>query len=404
MVTMQFLRMLADAAFFYMIAATIAVGYGAGSPFLALSIQSLCFALSSLGGKHRAARLALLLPMGLCWYVCRGSLADSLLLLPVGGYVLWLAWQGDYALSHDRQCSLFTVMVRTAAVFAPVAGLMSGLERVMTITLPLAMVSLVASVLLMRALRHEPRVYCQRKYQLVNLSAVAAAVAAAWLLSAEPVVQSCLQAVGWLYRTFVLPILILLLQGGLLLLRGLARLLAFFRLELPQGDASVQIESGTAADVLSQWGEAKEPSELLRRAAVGLAALAVIWLTVRFFRWLNRRSWDRQIQTTTPESRSDVPLGRSGSAEREGTPARGIRAQYRKFLKVCAERGVYPERSSTSLDVARQAGRIAGLEELSGPIRELYIRARYGGRSSREDLREMKQLCTRAKKEAGERQ
>ena len=46
MVTMQFLRMLADAAFFYMIAATVAVGYGAGSPFLALSIQSLCFALS----------------------------------------------------------------------------------------------------------------------------------------------------------------------------------------------------------------------------------------------------------------------------------------------------------------------------------------------------------------------
>ena len=77
---------------------------------------------------------------------------------------------------------------------------------------------------------------------------------------------------------------------------------------------------------------------------------------------------------------------------------RSIRLQYRKFLKLCAGYGILPERGTTSRDIDARASQYSGLQQVSGPIREIYIRARYAGQADNESVQKMKKLCAEGKK------
>lgn len=401
MVIMNVLRMLADVSFFFTFAGFIAVKCGGTGALAGALLQCLCFGLSYLGGNRRWLRLLCLLPMGLGWYFARGSLADCIVLAITAVYVIWLVFRKDYVLDQERQQTLFGVYWKILIGFVLITSLLGAGSVMVRASMPYAIIMLIASILLMRSLRHEPRVYCQRKYQLVNLGAVAAVGGAAWLISRPAVLNACAAAIKAVYNGIIRPILQLLLTALLAVIWGIGQLAALlFRggeKELPQKE-QVELDLSGMEGILPEDMELKEPSQLLRALGIVVLAAVVIVLLILFFRWLSKRRGQETEAVRTGDERETLPLNRRAAKKKESSPVRSIRAQYRRFLKYCAALGVEQKKSSTSRDIHNRVEILSGPVEISNRIRELYIRARYAGQADAEGVKQMKQLCSQAEK------
>ncbi len=400
MVTINTLRMLVDASFFYAFAGFVAAHCGGSGAFAGAMLQCLCYGVASAAGKKRLLRMALLLPMGLCWYVYGDSLADCILLIPVAGYILWLTWNGDYTPDRDRQHRLFTLFLKVIAVFAPIAMLTGSMEEVTGVTFPFALMALAGSVLLLRALRHEPRTYCEKKYQLMNIATVGLAIAAAYLVSMEAVLNGAAAVIGAAYRYLILPVLMLLISVLITVLRLVGSILPLKDEGYGEAREPLKINLVDMAQMFSEEEQAAGPGELLRRIVTAVLILAACTLLFLFFRWLSRREHSGVPNARMEEDRAPTAVRQERARARELPPVRSIRAQYRRFLKLCARLGVPPEKSSTSLDVDYRARDISALRGVCGEIREIYIRARYAGRAGKENVQDMRRLCAAAKKDS----
>lgn len=400
MVIMHVLRMLVDVSFFSAFAGLIAVKCGGSGAFWGMLIQCLCFGLSYLGRDKRVLRMLFLLPMCLCWVIHRGSLADCILMLPSAAYVIWLVWKNDYVLEQDRQRRLFDVFWKILVVFTLVALLVGGRKVISAVTIPYALVMLIASVLLLRALRHDPKIYCQKKYQLINVSAVIGVIVAAALFSSKTFLNACAAAWKAFFEYVLQPILKFLLDIFLLLIWGISKLFSMLSLERKelQEKEVPEIDLSGMEELLDEEFKQREPSEVLRILGIVLLVAAVILLLILFFRWMNKRDGYSAAQSTAEDEREVLSVSRRQTKKRETTPVRKIRAQYRGFLKWCAGLGITPERGSTSLDVHKQVDLISEHGAASEQIRELYIKARYAELADQDSVRAMKELCNQVKK------
>lgn len=387
---MHVLRMLVDVSFFMTFAVLLASPYHTGGAIPAAVLQCLCFGISFAAGNHRSMRLLALLPMLLGWYFCRSSLVDCILLAPTAGYILWLAWKADYGLDWDRQHRLFSLYWKILPIYVPVTAILNPAAA--QIIVAYSVIMLTCSVLLMRALRHEPKVYCQKSYQLVNLLMVTAILFLAFLLSSKVFLGACLSALKAAYLYLIYPVLELLL--GIIL----SVLQLFPAFQLPQLEPGNR-ELNTVGDaaMLEQFGTPNEPNTLLLRVIILILIAAVILLLALFFRWLNKRRNGEYAAAFSGELRSILPSSRKAEDNADASSVRTVRIQYRKFLKLCAVRGILPKESDTSLDVDRQARCDSALGTVSGQIRDIYLRARYAGRTDRDSVQQIKKLCTEAK-------
>lgn len=400
MAVMNILRMLVDVSFYGAFAGLIARACGGSGAFLGMLLQCLCFGLSALGRSRRGLRLALLLPMCAGWALCRGSIADCVLLLPTAAYIVRLVWKGDYALDQDRQQRLFGAFWKLLAVVLPLGMLMGGTKALSAATVPYALIMLTASVLLLRALRHDESVYRSKKYQLLNAAAVAAVAAAAGVLSSKAFLRACAAAWKAVFTHVLQPILELLLNIFLGVLWGISWLVSWIS---PGGTErenqnDFQLDMTGAQEIFGEDIQMKEPAQWLKVLGIILLIGAAVTLLVLFFRWMNRRTEGGTRLDTAVQSREMLADDSRPAKRQESSPVRKIRAQYRAFLKWCGPLGVRLEKDTTTLDVHRQVEVLFDQGEQSGRIRALYIRARYGQKADGEDVRAMKELCSQLKR------
>lgn len=401
MIIMYVLRMLVDVSFFSAFAGFVAAKFGAGGVFLGMLIQCICYGISALAGQRRGLRLLSLLPMALCWVISWGSVAECIVQIPTAMYIICLVWQGDYTLEHERQKKLFGVFWKILLVFVPLSVIFGAAEEVTAVSVPYALIMLTCSVLLLRALRHDVKVYCGRQYQVTNVLTVVLALGAAYLVSSKAVLHTVAAGLKAVYTAVLQPILALILNLILMVVWGISWLWSL----LPFGDREqklenmVQIDLSGTKEIIPDDLQMKQPGDMVRAVAIVLGVAAAVFLLVLFFRWMNRRNGDGAVLMQTPERREGIEIVRAGRKEKELQPVKKIRAQYRSFLKWCAEAGIHTEKSATSLDVHRSISVVKGCGETSGKIRKLYIRARYADRADRNAVKEMKQLCEQVKKE-----
>lgn len=398
MVIMNILRMLVDLSFYAAFAGLIAAGQGGTGAMGGMLLQSLCFGLSALGGKKRVARLACLLPMALCWVIWRANPVDCILMAPAGAYVIWLVWRGEYALDQERQQRLFTLFWKLALAAILFGFFVGAGEDVTGVTVPYTVMMLVGSVFLMRSLRHEPEIYSGRNYQLVNGAAILAVAVVGYLMSARAVLNGVAAAVGLLYRNIVLPVVYLFLGLLLMVLKLVSGL--FRNLELvPVGNEG----NNGAGDIdisslLAETGAPGTLAELVRKMLVVLLICAGALLLALFFRWLNGKTGTPRERIRERELRVNVAEQTPGKETRGSPAVRSIRAQYRKFLKLCVRQGMQLKPDTTSLDVNQFAQGLPGAAEASGEIRGIYLLARYGNKADRETVRKMKNLLDQTRK------
>lgn len=410
MILLNILRMVADVAFYGAFAGYIAGCYGGSGAMVGAMLQSICFGLSFLGGQRRSLRLLFLLPMLGCWAIYNESLPDCIMLLPTAAYIVWLVWKNDYALTYERQNRLFGTCWKMLLPFSAVFmlwGRISGNTSVLDISLPYGLVMLVSSVLLMRTLRHDKQIYCQRRYQIVNYSIVALLLVVAGVLSSDVFLNGCKAVLGFLYRILLKPILQLLLKVLELIIWLVYKLYELIAGEqdfhIPEDVFSIEMgESDPILESLEIEG-AQEKSIWLILLGWGLL-IAVVGLGLMFFfRWMNQRG------SADPDSEEEIEIWETDplpifspwkkAKKQENSEMHKIRTLYRGFLKWCLKRGVQTRAHHTSLDVHQQFGAANGCEATSAQIRELYINARYAGRADQDGAKHMKKLCAQIRQE-----
>lgn len=399
MVMMHGLRGLTELSFYYAFASFVAVCGGSRYALAGLMLQAACFALSAALEKKKPLRMAALLPMALFWLLPNVPLADTLLFIPPALYLIWLAYRGGYLLEWGRHVELFSVFWKVytlAALLLLLIGMMAELAKA---SMPIALIMLVGSVLLMRSLRHEPEVYCQKWYQLLNAAAVAVVIVIAALMSTRAFLEACAAAFAAAYRAFVLPLLMLALAGFVYVLRAVAWLVSLLNIRLPENQnkaPELQID-GLAKDLgLDQL--AGEP--VGEKYLIALCVLMAAVLLYFFFRWMMRLGWGGQRPPEAREERLEI-AGDTGERTRQagaGSAVQRVRAQYRKFLKLYLSVGGELNDTHTSLDVEQGAKRRRFDAEDAEELRAIYIRARYAEAAEAKDVSRAKELYAAMKK------
>lgn len=394
MILMHFLRALADLGLYYAFAGAIAWCFGGSLALAALLLQSGCFALSSALRAKRWARLLALLPAAGFFLLPGGSWADRAAALPGLAYLLCLAWTDGYELSWGRQADVFSAYW-SFLVFAPVFALCWDWQGVLNQGIPAMLLAAAASVLLLRSIRHGPKVYRQRSYQILNWISVAMVLVLAWLASTD----WFLAGVGYLYTHLVVPVML-----GLAMLIGLIAMVLIAPLQLlahQQREKYIPPSRGTLlAEAEGEMWAAGGPLDTLLPLLGALLAVAAVAL---FFRWLMRRRGAEPEQSLGPGAARTFHPEEPRRPRRQALPytyAGRIRGQYRQFLKHCRKRGIELEPADTSTEVSRKALRhLPGQAERLEEFRLLYQRARYRGEATREELHQAKRLYSQLKKE-----
>ena len=400
MILLNTLRMAVDVSFYGALAGFVSVQFGGNGAFIAAMIQCLFFGLSCLGKQNRFLRVLFLLPMVSGWILCKNSIADCVFLIPTAIYIFHLVWKNDYVLELYRQRKVFQISWKTVVIFSTSMTLAGSMENVIRITLPYGVVMVIASILLMRSLRHDPEVYCQKTYQIVNTSAMALIAAVSLVLSSETMQNGYRSACSFLFRKVIQPVLELLLTACMTILGGLFQLLSClpFVPDLSLSWQSVEITGESAGELLGNYQPGDESGRGFHIFLCALLAVICILVLLGFFRCLNKRSGYLNTTITRTVTSQSVPVKNVKKPELESSSVRKIRNLYRDFLKWYSKHVRKTEPGTTSLDIHKWTEASTDLGETSARIRELYINARYANEADAAQAQEMKELCSEMKK------
>ena len=431
MVVMHLLRMLADLSFYYSIAGFAAAKLGGTGAFLGYALQALCYTLAALlsgmqlssTSSHAAPpsvayqvqpaapaapkkgsplRLLALLPLAAAFLLYRDTLADAIIMVPPFLYLTILIIRKDFKLDYWQQHRLFSVFWKLVPGLLGLSYLLLSSETFAAVSLPYSLIMFTCSVVLLRSLRHDASIYTQRRYQLINLALAVAVIGGALLLSTDWALALIGGAINLVYQNVVVPLLMLIPVAAMALFFLVRGLFKNITLEGAGSGDSVQVdESSPIADLLTQAGNVEGPGEALRWFGTALLVAGIVVGIILVFRWMNRRSGVAGPGAGVEETRGDLDLSAGIRTARETAPVRGIRNQYRKFLKLCKDSHLLYRKNVTSAEVDFMARKKADFRQLSPEIRDIYIRARYDNQAGKEDLQQMKKLLAQAKKSAG---
>lgn len=401
MLTLVLMKIAADLALYYTFAGFIASFFGAssGGMLLALAVQTAAFTLAYAVRRFGPWRFVPLILLALCGFVPGTGIADLVVIVPPVLYEIYLISHNIYEPDWSQQARIFSVFWKAFLAFSFLCALVGEGERVRSIVLPFGVIMLMCSVLLTRSLRHEPQVYCQAKYQAVNLLLLCAAGACAMFLSSHLFLGACLGVLRFCYSRIVSPVLMAIGYLLIKIISGIVWLFSFFKFKIPVSETEQQISGESAMELLELDGETMPPQWIQYIAiAIGIVVAAVI--LIRVFRALAGRGSSQGSERKSGETRISLARekGRSDDAP-AGSPAARVRAQYKKFLRLAAARSLGPEMSDTSLDVSKKC-QGAFDDEAVRELRDIYIEARYDAAANWENAQQAKKLYAKIRKSA----
>ena len=389
MTMIYFLKMLSDCAIFYFFAAPAAAYLGGGQLLLCALLQSAVYALSRIP-RQRWPRLPILLLLSLCYLLRWGIWADMAAVTPVTAYILWQSLADKPSPELSRQRELFSECWKPL-----IAGFVTAVVfKNISATVPFGILYFVSSVILLRMLRHDPQVYGNPSFQLVNLASIAVIAAFAALCGSPAFLK--------LFSGYVFAPVVAALGYIPALLADLLLPLLRQLLPPPQTEHRPEFNIASTGDEEFHSGRFSLTEGNTLEIVLLLIGLTVACIVlVKLFRWLSKRSPEQSRSEAKPsEQRGTQRTRKAASAESADPNVAKIRREYKGFLKLCAKLGISRNPGTTTRDIEAMALEKDSLAANAEPIRKLYIRARYAGSASREDARAMTQLCAQAKKQS----
>lgn len=271
---------------------------------------------------------------------------------------------------------------------------------------PFAVIFLISGILLLRVGRISMGDRKKLRFWSANGAEVFGVVLAAAILAWEPVSSRLLKIPVLFYKTLILPVLTLILNGAVWFLTWLwPHIEDFFpELSVPQ-----QTESFIAAgnpDLLELESLEAAKTPIFFKVLGILIVLAVLFL---FFRYLYRRLSERGTGTGW-QNAGEVRRSAAGAAAKRMpgnflfSGERNVRYYYRRFLELCMAWGIGTSgNAATSEEIHEQAYGLWGMEKELSELRSLYLEIRYGEKKeSREERQRMKALYKAIKEKAEE--
>ncbi len=389
MIFINTMRMIADLSVYFFFAELFVISAGKPSQLLHMLLLSFCYGILVVLQQKNMRKFYVLLPF-LVLLVPGHSL---LALLPPIVYMLYLLTQEQVGLSWDRQSELFMLSWKLFLIAGVCISLAGNYSNFVQASLPMAFLSLVTSVLLMRMLRQEAAVYLDPQYQRKNCLVFLVILLLAWLLSRDFVFELLSNGFYAFYMKGIYPVLSLLIMCFIALLQLIMKLFSWMKLgdfsleenQLPEGEMGATYEDLSAA-IGTHVGDVKSILTLLTIAAF-------LVLAFFFFRWLALHKGEESFISQGLE----IVRGSDSATikkERATTTVLQIRKQYRIFLKLYREHGGRLDTSTTSEEVLTCASLL--LADEAAPLllemREIYMKARYRGTAAKADIKRMKQI------------
>ncbi len=390
------LKLLCDMALWFAAAGFFAPTLPFALPALILAVCGSAGA--ALAPQKPAVRLLPLLPV-LLVFLWIHSWADAFVLVPPCAYVLFAAATGRFGVGYDSFVGVFkpaaavlALATLSAVVFAPAGTAAKN-------ALPYAVIYVIAGVLLLRLLRHDEAARHSPRAFLLGVAAPLGAVLLAVLLTGAGALGALGDALGFLYRTLVAPILMGLAYAVYGVAWAFGKALRF--LFAPSGDGGdsgpmVLPEIPDAGELLPERGE----SPLVAQILIALGALAALFIAYLLFRkLLGTRVAAASFSANETRTRLDGPSAAKKRAPFYArTPRDAVRRVYRKFLLLVEDAGGRLPPSATSLDAVGAAAAYFDAAPAER-LRELYLLARYSAHEiARADVKRAKTLLEAVKK------
>lgn len=389
MIFINTLRMLADLSVYFFFAELFVVGAGHESQLFHLMILSLCYGILVYLQTRNFHKLYMLLPVMVLFLPGRHVLA----LIPPILYILYLIWKENTGLSWDRQSELFSMSWKVFMIAGACICLSGNYANFVQYSLPMAFLSIVTSVLLMRMLRHDSATYLSPHYQLKNCMVLIIILVLAWLFSRDFVFELLGNTIKTFYLKGIYPILTFFVMCFVFLLELIMKIFSWIKLgeirfkesQLPESEGAP-----TYKDFSTALGEHVSSFESVLTMLIILALLITAFF---FFRWLAlHRGEESFISHGLDIIRNTDSV--ATKKERATSTVLQVRKQYRIFLKLYRDHGGRLEICSTSEDVLRHSSKILPNESqhILEEMRSIYLQARYHNAATKTDLKRMKQI------------
>lgn len=255
-----------------------------------------------------------------------------------------------------------------------------GTSRWQALCAPFMMAFLLCGILLMRISRVSEAEQRQARFWGLNGLSLLPVMAAALALSSGTVRSGVWFLLGSAYHFLILPILLGILRLFLIVLQILAPLLSRLFPQLSGISAEmgmVELDTDTRLDL--EGASVMETPLLVKIIGIVLGLAAVGALLFLIYRRIADSSLRKEERLMSVTERSRVlETERSEKGGSLFSREKNVRFYYRKFLKLCRERGIGLEGSMTSKEIGNLAGRFWPEKDLE-ELRDLYRQSRYGG-------------------------
>lgn len=402
-----FLKTFSDLCYYGIFSAFIASFYGlTGSILPQLAAISLAAALCrAVEGKAPGSPLHFG-PLLLCLpaLLLSTRTAELVILVPAVAYAVFCVVSRRMHPTYYESTDTFLLQLKLLPLPALFAVVLLQLDRLEAYSLPYVLAFLLASVMLLRMLRHDEATLRQPRFRLMNGLSLAVLCLVCAFMSSALFRQGVGLVLKSLWRVVSIPVFVVAVAVG-----GALSLFLDFLLPDDFHFEARQLE-GLLAEVIEEEEKQQmqemagtvEPDPTMAYVYSILGILVAIVLIVLLFRWLAAGRRDRPAATgsqtrfaaTTLPPR-EKPLTRMAAR----TPALQVRYWYQQLLqKTRQEGGQLDPTMNTRQQQDVERDTFKERDRQISRLRELYLPARYKGRAGEADAKEAKSLYQQIKK------
>jgi Na+-transporting methylmalonyl-CoA/oxaloacetate decarboxylase gamma subunit len=330
------------------------------------------------------------------------NLADRILISIAYFYTLYLNLKGLTKITYGGSIEGFKSAVRIMILVVLISiflSLVSPLKLAVfnRLVFPYFMVYLVASVILLRTLRHLEYNPASKEIDKINLRYSVGIISASFMLSLEVVRTLLFKSIYYIFRLLVDAISILF--AGILwifgyifeflfsFLKGInmfkPKMSGLEKKELPPENLGIDNKLG----LMKQLEKKSNFSSLLQNKilviVLGITILVIVLYII--IKVLQRYSFSRkekkedytEVKEFIPRERNSINLlEKLFSLVRPKSSVEKIRLYYRKYLHACIERGLEIRHSDTTLDIYKKSENFFN-KDIIKRMRDIYIGVRY---------------------------
>jgi hypothetical protein len=377
------LKMVADIAFYYFFANLVAAGLFGAHESLAL-YSMIVFAVCSLvciavyyRFENKKLRFLPLVLLTGNYFILPLNIAGIILITLPAFYVVYSTVKLRDFTGHFYYNSVFMFFIK---IFLPASVLLSLVSTVRinyyAHSLPFALMFLTAAVVLMRMARHNPQVHTQWWFRLMNLISLGMVFVMGLLTGSQQLVSFVRGLIVTVFRDWVYPFLLLVLEYFLIALHFLLGFM--FEMRVPSsGEKPLEAElDGYAEELFDEALQNREVFDNILMVIFVIIGVLILLLLFKRLRSIEMKKASSTGQYIYTADRAKV------NTDGVRNPMRKI---YRRFLRLCYRRGLAEKTYFTSKDYETQATAKFELGEEAEKLRNLYIPVRYDGKHTKKE-------------------